>query len=87
MQCVSFVYSLQRPHDCTQYRQQQLEARHSTERKTGAGHSIAFNKTTRRPCGTVSLRDKTTATRLRTRRDLRRYALCDPVTLTFALLP
>jgi len=41
----------------------------------------------RRPCGTVSLRDDTTATRrCRTAVSSRRYALCDPVTLTFDLI-
>ena len=56
--------------------QYKLEAGHSTECITDAGHSIAFNKTTRRPCGTVSLSDETIATR-RCRLVATLYTLCD----------
>ena len=72
-------------------RNEKLDAGHSTECITDTDHSSALNKTdsparlcrraTRQPCGTVSLRDDTTATRLLTLTTLaRRYALCDPVT-------
>jgi len=59
----------------------------SIECITDAGHSIAFNKTTRRSCGAVSLSGDTAqrdgAARLSRRDFLHRF---DPVTLTFELL-
>jgi len=59
-----------------------LDDGHSIECTTHADHSIAFNKTTRRPCGTVSLRDERDGAAL-SRRDVMHFVILWPWPLTF----